>query len=54
MRNDSATASAVLALTGGPANITHVTHCLTRLRLTVTDPAAVDEGRCARCPACSG
>ncbi|MYS13901.1 PTS transporter subunit EIIC [Streptomyces sp. SID4982] len=44
MRNDSATASAVLALTGGPANITHVTHCLTRLRLTVTDPAAVDEG----------
>ncbi|MFI8349978.1 PTS transporter subunit EIIC [Streptomyces sp. NPDC085596] len=43
MRNDSATASDVLALTGGPANITHVTHCLTRLRLTLTDPAAVDE-----------
>ncbi|MFF0386135.1 PTS transporter subunit EIIC [Streptomyces sp. NPDC004286] len=43
MRNDSATASDVLALTGGPANITQVTHCLTRLRLTLTDPAAVDE-----------
>ncbi|MEU6817593.1 PTS transporter subunit EIIC [Streptomyces sp. NPDC046860] len=43
MRNDSATASAVLALTGGPANITQVTHCLTRLRLTLADPGAVDE-----------
>ncbi|MFJ4006529.1 PTS transporter subunit EIIC [Streptomyces sp. NPDC090023] len=43
MRNDSATASDVLALTGGPANITQVTHCLTRLRLTLADPAAVDE-----------
>ncbi|MEV8045797.1 PTS transporter subunit EIIC [Streptomyces griseoluteus] len=43
MRNDTATATAVLALTGGPANVRHVTHCLTRLRLTVTDPAAVDE-----------
>ncbi|MFE0349057.1 PTS transporter subunit EIIC [Streptomyces griseoluteus] len=43
MRNDTATASAVLALTGGPANVRHVTHCLTRLRLTVADPAAVDE-----------
>ncbi|MFF7968426.1 PTS transporter subunit EIIC [Streptomyces sp. NPDC007903] len=43
MRNDTATASAVLALTGGAANVRHVTHCLTRLRLTVADPAAVDE-----------
>ncbi|MGA5322512.1 PTS transporter subunit EIIC [Streptomyces seoulensis] len=43
MRNDTATASAVLALTGGPDNVRHVTHCLTRLRLTVADPAAVDE-----------
>ncbi|MFF9393322.1 PTS transporter subunit EIIC [Streptomyces griseoluteus] len=43
MRNDTATASAVLALTGGPANVRHVTHCLTRLRLTVADPAAVAE-----------
>nr|WP_308288097.1 PTS transporter subunit EIIC [Streptomyces corallincola] len=36
------TAAALLALTGGPANIVSVTHCLTRLRLTVADPAAVD------------
>ncbi|MGW2207900.1 PTS transporter subunit EIIC [Streptomyces sp. NPDC001781] len=45
MRHDTATetASAVLALTGGAANVRHVTHCLTRLRLTVADPAAVDE-----------
>ncbi|BDH03170.1 PTS transporter subunit EIIC [Streptomyces seoulensis] len=54
MRNDSATASAVLALTGGPANITHVTHCLTRLRLTVTDPAAVDEGALRALPGVLG
>lgn len=43
VRNDTATASAVLALTGGTANVRHVTHCLTRLRLTVAEPAAVDE-----------
>ncbi|MFG3124388.1 PTS transporter subunit EIIC [Streptomyces sp. NPDC048201] len=54
MRNDSATASAVLALTGGPANITHVTHCLTRLRLTVTDPALVDEGALRALPGVLG
>ncbi|MFJ3642676.1 PTS transporter subunit EIIC [Streptomyces sp. NPDC090108] len=43
MRHDPAlTAAGLLALTGGPANITSVTHCMTRLRLTVADPAAVD------------
>ncbi|MYQ45205.1 PTS transporter subunit EIIC [Streptomyces sp. SID4985] len=42
MRNDSALASAILSLTGGPENVTAVTHCLTRLRLTVADPDAVD------------
>ncbi|MGV9337805.1 PTS transporter subunit EIIC [Streptomyces sp. NPDC003688] len=42
MRNDSALASAILSLTGGPENVTAVTHCLTRLRLTVSDPDAVD------------
>ncbi|MFE9450572.1 PTS transporter subunit EIIC [Streptomyces sp. NPDC006739] len=37
------TAAAILARLGGPANVTTVAHCLTRLRLRVTDPAAVDE-----------
>ncbi|MBL1081860.1 PTS transporter subunit EIIC [Streptomyces actinomycinicus] len=44
MRNDPAsTATAVLTRVGGPANVTSVTHCMTRLRLTLADPAAVDE-----------
>ncbi|QBJ94145.1 PTS sugar transporter subunit IIC [Streptomyces seoulensis] len=54
MRNDTATASAVLALTGGPANIRQVTHCLTRLRLTLADPAAVDEGALRALPGVLG
>ncbi|OIK04077.1 PTS transporter subunit EIIC [Streptomyces monashensis] len=44
MRIDPAsTATAVLALVGGPANVTSATHCMTRLRLTLADPTAVDE-----------
>ncbi|MFI0812595.1 PTS transporter subunit EIIC [Streptomyces echinatus] len=44
MRNDPAsTATAVLARVGGPANVTSVTHCMTRLRLALADPAAADE-----------
>ncbi|MET8451032.1 PTS transporter subunit EIIC [Streptomyces sp. NPDC005209] len=44
MRNDPAsTAAAVLAQVGGPANVTSVAHCMTRLRLGVADPSAVDE-----------
>ncbi|MGW1806641.1 PTS transporter subunit EIIC [Streptomyces sp. NPDC002078] len=44
MRNDPAsTATALLTRVGGPANITAVAHCMTRLRLTLADPAAVDE-----------
>ncbi|MFC9155902.1 PTS transporter subunit EIIC [Streptomyces bauhiniae] len=54
MRNDTATASAVLALTGGPANVRHVTHCLTRLRLTLADPAAVDEASLRALPGVLG
>ncbi|MER6470021.1 PTS transporter subunit EIIC [Streptomyces collinus] len=43
MRNDPAsTAAAVLARAGGPGNVTSVAHCMTRLRLGVADPAAVD------------
>ncbi|AYN43759.1 PTS sugar transporter subunit IIC [Streptomyces dangxiongensis] len=44
MRIDPAsTATAVLARVGGPANVVSVTHCMTRLRLTLADPAAGDE-----------
>ncbi|MGW2648639.1 PTS transporter subunit EIIC [Streptomyces sp. NPDC001393] len=44
MRNDPAsTANAVLHRVGGPANVVSVAHCMTRLRLTLADPAAVDE-----------
>ncbi|WP_225824562.1 PTS transporter subunit EIIC [Streptomyces naphthomycinicus] len=44
MRNDPAsTAAAVLARVGGPANVLSVAHCMTRLRLTLADPAAGDE-----------
>ena len=44
MRNDPASAAtAVLDRVGGPANVTSVAHCMTRLRLTLADPAAVDE-----------
>ncbi|MFJ9867290.1 PTS transporter subunit EIIC [Streptomyces sp. NPDC101165] len=43
MRNDPASlAAAVLTRVGGPANVTSVAHCMTRLRLCVADPAAVD------------
>ncbi|MFF7354377.1 MULTISPECIES: PTS transporter subunit EIIC [Streptomyces] len=44
MRNDPAsTANAVLTRVGGPANVTSVAHCMTRLRLALADPAAADE-----------
>ncbi|MEV0182553.1 PTS transporter subunit EIIC [Streptomyces sp. NPDC050625] len=43
MRNDPAsTAAAILPLVGGPANVISVAHCMTRLRLGVADPSAVD------------
>ncbi|RPE42907.1 PTS system IIB component (Glc family) /PTS system IIC component (Glc family) [Streptomyces sp. Ag109_O5-1] len=37
------TAAALLPLLGGPANITSVAHCMTRLRLGIADRSAVDE-----------
>ncbi|KIE25125.1 hypothetical protein LK08_21665 [Streptomyces sp. MUSC 125] len=44
MRNDPApTTTTVLELVGGPANVTSVDHCMTRLRLGLADPSAVDE-----------
>ncbi|WP_425245840.1 PTS transporter subunit EIIC [Streptomyces sp. NEAU-NA10] len=46
MRQDtaSATAAALLPLVGGPANVTSVAHCMTRLRLSLADTSRVDEG----------
>lgn len=39
----ASTATAVLARVGGPANVTSVTHCMTRLRLALADPGAANE-----------
>ncbi|WP_460067016.1 PTS transporter subunit EIIC [Streptomyces sp. YKOK-I1] len=36
-------AAAILPLVGGPANVTSVAHCMTRLRLTLADPSRTDE-----------
>ncbi|WP_229870482.1 PTS transporter subunit EIIC [Streptomyces phaeofaciens] len=38
----SSTAAAILPLVGGPANVTSVAHCMTRLRLRLADPSRVD------------
>lgn len=38
-----ATAAAILPLVGGPANVTSVACCMTRLRLGLADPSLVDE-----------
>ncbi|MFF3503644.1 PTS transporter subunit EIIC [Streptomyces sp. NPDC003247] len=44
MPNDPlATAAALLPLVGGPANVTSVAHCMTRLRLGLADPSRADE-----------
>ncbi|MFC3573117.1 PTS transporter subunit EIIC [Streptomyces yaanensis] len=39
----AATATALLPLVGGPANVTSVAHCMTRLRLGLADRSLVDE-----------
>ncbi|AZP18666.1 PTS sugar transporter subunit IIC [Streptomyces aquilus] len=36
------TATALLPLVGGPANVASVAHCMTRLRLRLADPSLVD------------
>ncbi|MGK5730314.1 PTS transporter subunit EIIC [Streptomyces sp. URMC 124] len=40
-RGHGATAAALLPLLGGAGNLTSVTNCMTRLRVTVRDPSAV-------------
>ncbi|MFF0594110.1 PTS transporter subunit EIIC [Streptomyces antibioticus] len=50
----STTASAILPLVGGPANVTSVTHCMTRLRLTLADPGRVDDAALRALPGVLG
>ncbi|MEU8027212.1 PTS transporter subunit EIIC [Streptomyces sp. NPDC049099] len=55
MRNDPvSTATAILTRVGGPANVTSVAHCMTRLRLTLADPAAADEAELRALPGVLG
>ncbi|GAA1441592.1 PRD domain-containing protein [Leifsonia poae] len=41
--NPTTTAESILRHVGGPSNVTHLTHCMSRLRMTVDDGLAVDE-----------
>ncbi len=50
----AATAAALLPLVGGPANITSVAHCMTRLRLGLADRSLVDENALRELPAVLG
>ncbi|RZB18124.1 PTS sugar transporter subunit IIC [Streptomyces sp. F001] len=55
MRKDPAeVAAALLPLVGGPANITSVAHCMTRLRLGLADPSRVAEERLRALPGVLG
>ncbi|MFH8405216.1 PTS transporter subunit EIIC [Streptomyces sp. NPDC018019] len=49
-----ATAAAILPLVGGAANITSVTHCMTRLRLGVADRSLVQDDALKALPAVLG
>ena len=50
----TATAAALLPLLGGPANVTSVAHCMTRLRLGLADRSLVDEDALRALPAVLG
>lgn len=43
MKDYKKTASEVLRLVGGEANVSHLEHCSTRLRFTLADPAKADQ-----------
>ncbi|MFE0902635.1 PTS transporter subunit EIIC [Streptomyces rochei] len=43
IKDPHATAAALLPLVGGPANVTSVAHCMTRLRLGLADRSRVDD-----------
>ena len=48
------TAAALLPLVGGPANVVSTAHCMTRLRLALTDPSRVDEAAVRALPGVLG
>ncbi|MGQ4434602.1 PTS transporter subunit EIIC [Streptomyces sp. SAS_260] len=48
------TAAALLPLVGGPANVTSVAHCMTRLRLGLADRSLVDEAALRALPGVLG
>ncbi|MEV5549489.1 PTS transporter subunit EIIC [Streptomyces sp. NPDC052309] len=56
MRNDDphSTAAAILPLVGGPANVTSVAHCMTRLRLGLADRSRVDDASLRALPGVLG
>ncbi|WP_329411227.1 PTS transporter subunit EIIC [Streptomyces sp. NBC_00704] len=55
MRIDSSTtAAAILPLVGGPANVTSVAHCMTRLRLGLADPSRADRAALRAVPGVLG
>lgn len=47
-------ASSILELVGGKENVTNAFHCMTRLRLSLKDPAAADEERIKSVPGVLG
>ncbi|MEU6438740.1 PTS transporter subunit EIIC [Streptomyces sp. NPDC047046] len=49
-----ATAAVILPLVGGSANVTSVTHCMTRLRLGLADRSRVDDASLRALPAVLG
>lgn len=48
--NHEAIARQVIDLVGGPQNISNMTHCMTRLRLALKDPALVSDGQVRAIP----
>lgn len=48
------TAAEILGAVGGPANVTHVEHCSTRLRFTLADPGKADQARLKAVPGVMG
>lgn len=52
--NNKELAKKILELAGGPENITAVTHCITRLRMTINDINKVDEESIKKLPGVMG
>ncbi|MFJ8547337.1 PTS transporter subunit EIIC [Streptomyces sp. NPDC093586] len=53
-KDPHATAAALLPLVGGPANVTSVAHCMTRLRLGLADRSRVDDAALRALPGVLG